>query len=249
MKQFLNVLSFKLKTIKSSHEWSSQEKEIIDDTIERFNKMSKLKMYQNQYFDDIKTGAYKQNFNSKSNKKPNNGNHNEWKKKSNYQQPSTSKGIDQNDVHEKYSASIKKSPYQKIKTEHNLIKPLENSSEISESMCDLNNSNNFESKFKKFEHKHNSLDNIHFVPVKGSSAFTFSESRTHGRGSNNSCSQNQRNSSLNQGNMFLNHFLHTQRSKKLHGPRKSNSINFKMLKNNDTNGNNKPRKQNDNTEN
>lgn len=255
IKQFLNVLSFKLKDIKNSHEWSSQEKEIIDDTVERFNKMSKIKMYENQYFNDNKSGAHKQNVDSKSNKyylnkKPYKDEHNGWQKKSNYQQPCSSTSI----VHEKHSTSNKNSSYHKLKTKHDLIKPLKNSSkETSESMLSLNDSN-IDSKLKKFECKHNSLDNLHVVSMESNSARISSDFRTRGRGGMKYNSQNRQNRFQNQGKLLQNNdnyndFQHARGGQKWRVPRQNNLSNDQKLNNSDTNGNRKLYKQNvDNTE-
>lgn len=250
VKQFLNVLSFTLKNIKSSHEWSCQEKEIIDDTVERFNKMSKIKMYDNQYFNNIKMDAHRQHFDSNSNKKPYNGKHNEWQKKSNYQQPCSSTSIDRNNIHEKYSTSNNKS-YHKLKTNHDPIKPLKNSSnEISESMLSLNDSNTIDSKLKKFERKHNSLDNIHVVSIESNPARTPADFRTRGRGGGiKSYSQNRQNRFQNQGKLLQNNnnyndFQHAQGGQKWRAPHKNNSNNDQKFKNGDTNGNRKPYKHN-----
>lgn len=246
-KQFLNVLSFKLRAMKNAHEWSPQEKDIVDDTVVRFNKMSKLKIYENQYINDINTSTHKQNFYSNtnnyySNKKPYNE-HNKWQKKSN-QKPCTSTSINQNYDHEKYSTSNKEPSYHKLKTKHDLIKPLKNSSnEISESMLSLNDSNSIDSKFKKFERKHNSLDDIHVVSMERNSAFLPSHIKTHSRGN----SQNRQNRFQNQGKLLrnrenYNNFKHSHGGHKWPVPRQNN--NDQNLKNSDTNENKKQCKQN-----
>uniref|UniRef100_A0A2S2PAG1 Uncharacterized protein n=1 Tax=Schizaphis graminum TaxID=13262 RepID=A0A2S2PAG1_SCHGA len=46
-KQFLNVLSIKIKELVNNNKWSSEERKIIDNTYDRFNKISKLNFYDN----------------------------------------------------------------------------------------------------------------------------------------------------------------------------------------------------------
>lgn len=175
-KQFLNVLSLKLKTVVSSHEWSSQEKEVIDNTFERFNKISKSDWYTNKFFDDGKTGAHKQSNNYFPNKnythrKSYDGKLNDnWRKQSKLH----TKDINQNYGQEKYHP-LNNSPFShKKKNEKGF-------SQTNDSMLSLK-----DSKLKKFEHKRNFFGNLHVVSVENGSTLTPFNFETCGRLENKS---------------------------------------------------------------
>lgn len=68
-RQFLNMLSTKVKHITSNHKWSTEEKEMIEDTLNRFNCMVKVKIYGNQNSIQNKFVAQKQSYGQNSNEK------------------------------------------------------------------------------------------------------------------------------------------------------------------------------------
>lgn len=51
---FLEVLSLKVEFLANHYKWSNHEKATIYDTMKRFNIMSQVNMYVNQFFIDCK---------------------------------------------------------------------------------------------------------------------------------------------------------------------------------------------------
>lgn len=84
-KQFLNALFVKVNEIKLRHGWSTEENKIIEDTLNRFNKIAEVKMYGNKFVNNNKTFHHNQSFDNNSNKRyPNtNSNDDNWRKQSN----------------------------------------------------------------------------------------------------------------------------------------------------------------------
>lgn len=57
----------RVKHIKTYHNWNAEEKETIENTFDRFEEMSKLNLYENQFVDHHKTVDCKQNYGNHSN--------------------------------------------------------------------------------------------------------------------------------------------------------------------------------------
>ncbi|XP_060836483.1 uncharacterized protein LOC132919152 [Rhopalosiphum padi] len=59
--QFLNVLSIKLNELVNNNKWSLEERKMIDNTFDRFNKISKFNLYDGCFNDDNKTTFHSKN--------------------------------------------------------------------------------------------------------------------------------------------------------------------------------------------
>lgn len=68
-KQFLNLLSIKIKELAYSIPLSIDERKIIDDTINKFNKMSTTKMNETKNFKADLSDFHKQSYDNSSNNK------------------------------------------------------------------------------------------------------------------------------------------------------------------------------------
>jgi len=195
-KQFLNVLSINVKELIKNNKWSIEEKKIIDNTFDRFNKISRLQFYDNRCNRDNNKISFHNKNESNSNErypknKPYNNTQNKsWRKQKNqlsengpnnsHKNQSASKYIDHNKSFEKQGAlDDQKTPKHQHKAiDSNFKLPIKNSIEPTNS---LNDSNNIETKLKKFENKFNSLKNVHVVSLENSS-INKSFSRPLGRG-------------------------------------------------------------------
>lgn len=208
-RQFLNMLSTKVKHITSNQEWSAEENEIIRDTLNRFNCMLKVKTYGNQNCIQNKFVAQKQSYDKTSNEKYHNKtqynvkNKSNWQKrqmncleiksnKNNHKQPSTSNA---NTLH-----------HENINVNDNLKKPIKIGSNIKsyqlhKSTENLNNSKNNKNKtmVKIVESEHGgSIENSPKLTKNNSTQ----KSKTHGfhskgNASNKSYWQNRSNESKN----------------------------------------------------
>lgn len=201
-KQFLNALSMKVNNLIRHHEWGNEEKENVKDTLDHFNRMTKVQLYESQHFEDKKKNY------SYTNKRFNNRNllndshiENRQKKQvnstksdidlnKNHRYPSTSKS--QNKTYEKKSAVFnKESPALRNKGTEGSSR---SSFELHTSVKDLNRVD-----LKKFEKQYSSSENLHVVSVKNESTFK----PVGGRGRQNWRSQQDR-SKIQGGRTFHN---------------------------------------------
>lgn len=232
-KQFLNVLSIKIKELVNNNNWSLEEKKIIDDTFDRFNKISKLNIYDSRFNDDNKTAFHNKN-NAKMypNNKPYNNNNREKNESWRKQKVDSSSQNESNNIHQRQFAS--KYVNQKISLEKhgarvvepitNQHKEMYNSFELpvkipNESMKSLNNSDSIEIKQKKFENKFSSLGNLHVVSLEQNSIKRPFSSRIYDKNGNRYGDskpnwRNQQNISQNQNSfeIFHNHGINSKRS-------------------------------------
>ncbi|XP_026822086.1 uncharacterized protein LOC113560423 [Rhopalosiphum maidis] len=219
-RQFLNVLSIKIKELVNNNKWSLEEKKIIDETFDQFNEISKL-----NFNDDNKTTFYRKN---DTKMYPNNKGKNEsWRK----QKVDLSSQNEFNNIHQRQFASKyvnQKKSFEKhgarvIEPLTNQHKEMYNSFELpvkipNESMKILNNSDSIETKQKKFENKFSSLGNLHVVSLEQNSIKRPFSSRIYDKsgkkyGGFKSSWRNQQNVSQNQNNfeIFHNHEINSKR--------------------------------------
>lgn len=208
-KQFLNVLSTKIKHITSNHEWSTEENEIIMDTLNRFNCMVKVKTYGNQNYVWNKFAAQKQSYDKNSNEKYHNKTQNNVKYKSNWQKRQTN-GLEiksnKNNYKQPSTSNMTSRKHNENKNaDDNLKKPLKigsnnKSYQLHKSTENLNNSENNknETMIKKVETQYGSIENLTEV-TKNYSTQKSKMYGFHSKGSagNKSYLQNRSNESKN----------------------------------------------------
>lgn len=197
---------------------------MVDNTFDQLNKISKLNLYDNQYNDDNKTAFHGKNeANSKGvyhlNKPFNNdGKNKSWRKQkvddlsenvfnNRRQHQFASNHINQNKSLQKYcDLNIKP-----LTSEHKVIKNNLPIKKLVEPMNSLDNPDSIESKFKKFENKFSSSDNLHVVALEKNNINKPFSSRTRGRGSNryNGYKRSLRNQQDNSQNQDIYEIFHS----------------------------------------
>lgn len=204
------------------HEWNKEEKEIIDDTYNWLNNISKSRTHGNQFVGDNKIGFQDSTSNGVySNKKPYIDRNNEcsnWRKKQvnsseyyfnkNNSHHSSSKNIDRNENNLNNFDSNKEFPTHTNKeTDKNFKK------EFNNKKSDKNNLN-YSSIVDKFKTKHGSIDNLH-VSEENDSILRPNNYRSYSNRNNKFNWRNQPDGFKNQnGRSFQNnhnHFNNTQR--------------------------------------
>jgi hypothetical protein len=174
--QFLNVLSIKLNELVNNNKWSLEEQKMINNTFDRFNKISKFNLHDGCFNDDNKT-----TFHSKNDTKMylnNKGKNESWRK----QKVDLSSQNEFNNIHQRQFASkyvnqknsLEKHGARVVEPLTNQHKEMYNSFELpvkipNESMKSLNNLDSIETKQKKFENKFSSLGNLHVVSLEQNS--------------------------------------------------------------------------------
>lgn len=167
----------KVNSVIRHHEWRKEEKEIVKDTYDRFDKMAKVQLYKNQH---VEKKEYDNNSNKRYSKKNfceshvgnlrkkqiniSSKNDTDLDRIKNHQYPSDSINISQHKTLEKRNAVFNKgSPIHK-----NIITDESTSRSFFQSHTSMNNLNCIDS--KKFEKQYSSED-IHVVSVKNESNF------------------------------------------------------------------------------
>jgi len=208
---------------------------MIDDTFDKLNKISKLHFVDNQFNDNIKTAFHNKkeaNSNERYHNKPYKNRENEsWRKQkvdlsdngsnNNHQHQYASKHINQNKSSEKHTdLNIEPSTSKNKVIDYNFKLPVQNSTEPMNHLNSLSNSDNINTKLKKFENKFSSLGNLHVVSLDNNSIRKPFSSGTRGRGSNRyGCTKppswrNQLDGPQNQDSfeIFHNHGIKSQQS-------------------------------------
>lgn len=208
-KQFLNMLSTKVKYITSNQKWSTEENEIIRDTVNRFNCMVKVKTYENKNCIQNKFAAQKQSYDKSSNEKYHNKTQYIVKNKSNWQKRQMNcleiKSNKNNCKQTSTSNMTNRIHHENNNTNDNLKKPLKigsnnKSYQLHKSIENLNNSKNNknETMIKKVETQNSSMENL----LKLTKNYSTQKSKTYGSHSKGSAGnksnwQNQSNKSKN----------------------------------------------------
>lgn len=187
--QFLNILYLNVKGL-LNHKWSIEEKKVIDNTFDRFDKISKLYIDEHQFINDnddnirVEANSNRYSYNELYNKKKNES----WRKLKvelsengsikNQQHQSASKCIYQRNYLEKQSIPGIEPPTSQHKVIVNNFKlPINN---FIKSVKMLKHSNGVESKLTTFENRFNSSRNVHISLEKNSTNNLFGSRMCNG---------------------------------------------------------------------
>jgi hypothetical protein len=146
-KQFLNALSLRVNNLIRLHDWTKEEKEIVKGTLDNFNIMLKVQLYENQHVEDKNKYDKKNLFYNRSKN---------WQKQQVYL---SSKNIDK---------TKKNSVYNKEPPAHKSTE-IRNSSRSLQLGISENDLNSIDP--KKFEKQYSSSENLHVVSIKNESTF------------------------------------------------------------------------------
>lgn len=147
-KRFFYLLSASLENITVRYEWSKDEKEIVDDTMKRFNKLSIIKIEVNQNSDNNRSG-FRERIRNNNSRYPNKYAHNNRNNEQNWRkyQGNSSK----NEVYGKQNTLNDDKSYQYHESMNN----------------NLSDPNYIDAKLKKFESQNKY--NMHSVPFENNS--------------------------------------------------------------------------------
>lgn len=210
-KQFLNVLSVKVKEL-INNKWTSEEKEMIDNTFNRLNKISNLRFYNNEYNNNNKIAFHCKNEGNLNIRHPNNktfnnrGENESWRKQKVDLSQNASINSNKHQFASKYinqNKSLKKHGDLDIELSTSQHKVIDDSFKlpVQKSIEPMNSSDSIEAKLKKFESKFNSSADLHIMSLEKNSK-------------NKPTWRNQQNASQNRDSfeIFHNHDTDSQRS-------------------------------------
>lgn len=233
-KQFLNVLTLKVKHVLNL-KWSIEEKKIIENTFKRFNKISKLNIYDNSFNHDNKTDFHKRNEANSNKRYPyNNIKNQSWRKQkvdSSDNRTNNSQKYQSASKYFNHNKSVENHRHLDINLSTNQHKVIDDNFQLPIKKCDdpinevnLNDSNIIQSKLKKFENKFSSSRDLNIILSENKSINTPSSSRMRGRGicrynGNKPSWRNQQDDYQNQDNPIFNNLQRSQGYNNAHFPK------------------------------